>query len=679
MEQARNYDRTQDISPRQLLILLEVSERTGANLGQLLATGEFESAKTWNDFVRPTIDGGRLGSATGVWQFIPSTFHGIIRRYGGELLVASSADSVGGRERLDLAAGPFSDAQVRAIIRETVEGSRGLSDAHLQLLRHNFAVLAFAKHYLSVETGATTPEEDYLFHFLGEKRGREILSLARGEARHSLSVARSDRATRALAASSRPRGHRSHAQASARVREILIPASSEQNQHTEPKRAILGTVGRSLARPKYGAEAPTDAAMRHGLDRNERSPIRDASDVRAMQSRTWSTREIDIGRPPVSKWALPADSPVVTGNPGMFYRDAKDRSDPYTWAEFMSALSKRVQARRQPALVRAKYGVGFPLNGGDMPERSLASDSRLRMRTLGHEIGGSIVVSEQVLTGPLNTVEKQVYKERLADLIRDGATQPASVYSAPIVLALQRLGLFTNRATDFETYTEGLHEALRSFRAMVGKGEPDDPALIDKVMPAERVALAIYEQRVARYAALQFAQQAVMPHALDLASIRGLLKSHQRASRPHIAELQKALAEEGLETQVRGSRRAPTKRFDGIAGRLTIGSLNRFQLMKGLRQTDGHLDAITTALLGLAPLGSEIFLRPSGAFCPTLDARETLARCRLPAKKASTSVVELLRRGLDHQSWRIGDRIGSLCSFGRPGCSGVPAGHTLRM
>ncbi len=186
--QADNYDRAQDISPRQLLILLEVVERTGANLGQALATGEFESAKTWNNFVRPTLGNGRLGSATGVWQFIPSTFHRIIKRYGADLLAASSADEALGRVPLDLGAGPFCDAEVRAVIQDTVDGLRGADDEQLQLLRHNFAVLAFAKHYLSVASGAKTPEEDYLFHFLGEKRGREILALAQGQASHTLSV-----------------------------------------------------------------------------------------------------------------------------------------------------------------------------------------------------------------------------------------------------------------------------------------------------------------------------------------------------------------------------------------------------------------------------------------------------------------------------------------------------------
>ncbi len=77
---------------------------------------------------------------------------------------------------------------MRGLIQETVAGKRGAGDEELQLLRHNFAVLAFAKHYLSLDSGATTPEEDYLFHFLGEGQGRRVLALARGEARDTLCV-----------------------------------------------------------------------------------------------------------------------------------------------------------------------------------------------------------------------------------------------------------------------------------------------------------------------------------------------------------------------------------------------------------------------------------------------------------------------------------------------------------
>jgi hypothetical protein len=185
---SRGYDRTRDISPRQLLILLEVAERTGTPLGQALATGEMESAHTWNDHVRPPLPNGQLGSATGVWQFLPATFQTIIKKYGAQLLAATAADPATNRAPLDLGEGPFTDAQVRNLIQETVAGKRGAGDEELQLLRHNFAVLAFAKHYLSLDSGATTPEEDYLFHFLGEGQGRRILALARGEARDTLCV-----------------------------------------------------------------------------------------------------------------------------------------------------------------------------------------------------------------------------------------------------------------------------------------------------------------------------------------------------------------------------------------------------------------------------------------------------------------------------------------------------------
>lgn len=46
----QNRDKKQDISPKQMLILLEVCERTGADLLQMMAVGEQESAHTWNDY-----------------------------------------------------------------------------------------------------------------------------------------------------------------------------------------------------------------------------------------------------------------------------------------------------------------------------------------------------------------------------------------------------------------------------------------------------------------------------------------------------------------------------------------------------------------------------------------------------------------------------------------------------
>ena len=175
---ARDYDAVQDIGPEQLLVLLDIAERTGYSLGQLLATGEHESAHTWNDFVRPPLGGGRVGAAAGVWQFQPKTFERVIHRYGEQLLALTDADPAAGRRRLDLGFGPFPDAHVRLVIRDTIDGLRDADDPELGLLRHDFPVLAVAKYLLSKDGGARDPVEDYLFHFLGAAEGRRILTLA---------------------------------------------------------------------------------------------------------------------------------------------------------------------------------------------------------------------------------------------------------------------------------------------------------------------------------------------------------------------------------------------------------------------------------------------------------------------------------------------------------------------
>ena len=643
--QARDYDRARDISPQQLLLLLEVSERTGANLGQALATGEFESAGTWNDFVRPTLGDGSLGSATGVWQFIPTTFFVIIKRYGDDLLAASAADSATGRERLDLSAGPFSDAEVRAIIEETVDGRRDADDEQLQLLRHNFAVLAFAKHYLSVESGATTPEEDYLFHFLGETRGRRILALANGEAAHTLAVRQPDPVTESIAAEMASLEGLREGAPSIRVRQRTRAASTEMLGDTSPNRRRLlgglrglvsgrGAGGDGGRREGSGSAALADVAVYHPSSSDVSSP--------------WSTPDGLQPPRPSSEWGLPADSPIVTGNAGMFYRDAKARTDPYTWAEFMDALAARVQSRRQPAMVRAKYGVGFEVNGGDMPGWTPEDDKTAKLVEFHDQAGGRVILSEKLLTAPLDADEMQAYKMRLAELVARGEAEPLAAMPSSAVLALQHLGVLAPDLAEVAADSSELRKALTAFRTLVGKDEPDDPALADRLMPTERVALELYDQRLAQYAALQSAQQTVLAEAVDLLEINGLLKRHRRASRPYVARLQRALAEEGLQTQTRGYQPASAAHFDGIAGKLTLGALNRFQRSQGLRTTDGRLDPVTAGLLGLPPIGLDSFLPPTGPQCshptqPISESLETAPHCAVPVKPRPVSIYSLLQ------------------------------------
>ena len=690
--QARDHDRRQDISPRQLVVLLEVSERVGANLGQALATGEHESARTWNDHVRPTLKSGSLGSATGVWQFLPATFHRIIKTFGAQLLAASEGDAATGRQPMDLGAGPFTDAQVRGLIRETVDGQRGADDAQLQLLRHNFAVLAFAKHYLSLASGATTPEEDYLFHFLGEGQGRRILELARGEARNTLCVKPVGTQTPAqepgpgrLAAEGtlaqlpvaggpprlpsldvivRPRVAREPgpktkpapaagsrkasaskpavAQRPGRPAAPAAPAASELVLTLPANPGAPPVVLHLRGEPR--SYLASDLAPDLGLGSGGRAALKP---IAAQRGAPWVAPEPALFHPtaaPVSaEWGLPADSPRVTGNLGMFYRDGAGQTQPYTWAEFLEQLGRRVRAADQPALVRAKYGVGFPLQGGDMPEWAFDPEQVSSADEFRYANGQAVLVPAAMITATLDWDETRRYKERLAELASRGDDQPLGTLPPEALAALQHLGLLDPKVQAADTQNPKVQQALHEFRTLVGKDEPDDPEHAGRLMPTERVALELYEQRIARYAALQAGQEAALGDALELRRIRKLPARLQRAAAPYVAGLQTALADRGLLTQPTQKtvwRDKKRKRhesyklvpFAGQPDKATVAALNTFQLRHGLRRTDGVADAATLEALGLPPTGLEVFLPPSGPRCAIDGDADAAPLCEVPAR-----------------------------------------------
>lgn len=507
-QRARDYDRTRDITPEQLLALLDVADRTDYSLGQLLATGEHESAHTWNDFVRPPLSGGRVGSAAGVWQFQPKTFERIIHLYGEDLLALTAADLVSGRRRLDLGFGPFHDAQVRLIIRDTIDGLRDAEDQELLLLRHNFTVLAFAKYLLSKDAGARNPVEDYLFHFLGAGQGRRILTLARGDARHTRTV--------------KPPPPPEPTTPEPRLAGSSIAAQSDDNL-------------RPSQRLRLGLE-PNDYRPRMGG--GQAQSARPAAYVTLRRRAAPHPRSPDVVEPapPVPEppqWPAPHgfayDSPIVTGNVGMFYRDGAGRGDPYTWAEFLEHLAGRVRAAQQPRLVRAKYGVGFELNGGDMPKWSFDPNHPGKTTRLRLDDGRSVEMPKARLTAPMDAQETRDYQRRLAALIGFGEAEPSPILSDAAAATLYRLGLLDGPAdggepvpqtwadvvsalgidmglgwgTVLDTDREAVREALNAFRKLVGKAPPVDPTQTDLLLPAERVALEIYGARIEAFVAAQ--------------------------------------------------------------------------------------------------------------------------------------------------------------------------------
>jgi hypothetical protein len=198
-----------------------------------------------------------------------------------------------------------------------------------------------------------------------------------------------------------------------------------------------------------------------------------------------------------------------------------------------------------------------------------------------------------------------------------------------------------------------VQQALHGFRRKVGKTPPDDPAHLNRLMPAERIALEIYDQRLTRYAALQADQQASLAAAPNLNRARKLPRGMQKAAAPLFAALQTALGAEGLlsppvkKTVWRDKKRKKhveyrTLPFAGRADQATVAALDSYQWRHGLRKTEGVVDAATLKVLGLPPMGPEIFLPLSGPHC-RFDGWAAMA-------PMSKNLIETRRRVLDE--WR---------------------------
>jgi hypothetical protein len=224
-----------------------------------------------------------------------------------------------------------------------------------------------------------------------------------------------------------------------------------------------------------------------------------------------------------------------------------------------------------------------------------------------------VLLPEALVTSPLTGDEMEQYKQRLAALVIQGDDQPTDTLPPETLAALHHLNLLPPKVGEVSTTNAEVQKALHDFRKMIGKAEPDDPAHLNQLMPAERIALEIYDQRLARYAAAQACQQASLGNAPDLNRIKKMPPELQRSAAPRIAALQTALAAKGLLTKpvekivVRDKKRKKqveykTLPFSGTPDNATVAALNTFQLRNGLRTTEGVMDAVTLEMLGLPPL-----------------------------------------------------------------------------
>jgi hypothetical protein len=331
----------------------------------------------------------------------------------------------------------------------------------------------------------------------------------------------------------------------------------------------------------------------------------------------------------------------------------------------MKHFARRVKAKRQPALVRAKYGVGFALKGGDMPERTFNPKKASKIAEYHHSNLGAALVPEALLLAPLSRDETRWYRQRLAELVSRGEDRPTDILPPEALSALRHLRMLPSNVQEARTSNPEVRRALHDFRRKVGKDEPDDPAHADLLMPAERVALQIYDQRLTRYAALQAIQHDSFSCAPDLDNIPERPSYQQRFAAPYIAELQQALEAQGLLKQPKkktvwrdkkGRKRVSyrTLPFAGKVGKKTVAAFSGFQVRHGLRKTEGVLDAVSLRLLGLAPMGSEIFLPPVGPQCPIRRTPKPASMCEIPAERKAGLESEIGPIAPAFRSKRVG-------------------------
>lgn len=565
----KDYDKTQDASASQLLTLLEVARRTGASLGDLIATGDLESARTWNDYVRPPIKGENgqpaLGAAQGVWQFMPGTFASVVRLYGTQILRQSDANPAKGLPALDLGNETHTDAEVREILRRNADNPQAGGE-DLQALRSNFAVATLAKYFLDAEAGPdASPEKRYLIHFMGAPEAAQVLALA-ADPTHSNTLA---------------------------VKRPPEPAPITPKPLPQKQEKVIGK-GKTVPAP-----APPP------LTQPEEAP---------------TTPVVPLAPPPTpDTWGLDPESATVRNNKWLFFNG----TEPRTWGQFMDNLKAKAAADNNPALVRQKYGVGFDLKRGDTPGWSAQGQNPQQLAAsvtpFATDSGTPAPLPKGLVYGPLNKDEQARYVSRLAGMVQQGQDQPRADLSPEETVwltgALKRQGVLPPATPPQTPVTDpAVVAAMQKFRKRVGMGEPDNPAHAAMLTPMLQAALETYDARLQPYLVQQEKQGPAHASALNLATLGKADPATRQAAAPQILALKEGMKNAGIlqpktkivtetKTNSRGkpykARQTVPLPFDETVDKGLIARLDEFQLRQGLRPTHGVLDTATLEALGV--------------------------------------------------------------------------------
>ncbi len=274
---------------------------------------------------------------------------------------------------------------------------------------------------------------------------------------------------------------------------------------------------------------------------------------------TGTTKPYDLGAHPdfKNKPAAPDFGVIATSNPGIFGPSDKPR----TYGEVRQTLEGIMSVGGR--LARESLGVGY----NERPTAASKSGDDLKREATSFfaTSGEEVKLPKSFVYQGLSKEEQATYRERFAhEALRGGYNRGQSQLNLDettwLIASLKRQGLLAQNSAAKDFNDPRLKQALAAFQEKVGMVVP--PESRGLLMPAAKVALGIYNERIDTLAGRQLEQQHGLkaPGVLDLKKLAKLGKDdpeRKNVDPEAITKLKKVLAEKGflarpsqLETQV---------------------------------------------------------------------------------------------------------------------------------
>lgn len=317
----------------------------------------------------------------------------------------------------------------------------------------------------------------------------------------------------------------------------------------------------------------------------------------------------DISRNPAG---LPALSQAEIDNNGDLFKN-KDGT-PKTGAAILSAYTNIMTDESAARFGRKYIGTDF----GYAASTANASPAKSKGPEKLHEITPLAAgvkpahVKPSLIFGAPSPEEAKTFAATFKQHVQSDKT------SAPMqkwmIDSLKRTGFLAKTVTADQLAETPVQHALASYMQRMGLSARKDGTIGAGVI----AAMSLTNDRIERYAALQ-QRQASAPVVLDLKALQKDDAARATAKEQIIALKQSLIAEGALQAptqrvKVKSGKKTITKQeripLDAEISQNLIGAVNALQLRKGLKVTEGKLDAITLQAIGSKPVATATPLQP---------------------------------------------------------------------